>query len=84
MDTMKYIKYKHSLHDLLTQIVIFSPIDSHKDMALQLGINSENIVSAGFFSCNPDSIRCYGDSVTLGVDSQEEDSEKISHIIRGY
>ena len=85
MDKMKYIKYIHGgQNSPLSQIVIFTPVDSHRDMADKMHLRPLDILSAGFFTCEPDSIRCYGDSISLGVEFHEEDAGKISHIIRGY
>lgn len=83
MNRMKYIKYKHGPSGTLTQIVIFSELDTHRDMASKLSLKEDDVISAGFFTCSPESVQCYGDSYSLGVDSKKEDSEEIMRFLKG-
>ena len=81
MDKLKYIANRYD-------IVIFSYAFTHAEMAAKVGWlregTSDTVTSAGFFSCGPDSISCFGESTTLGLKSNPEDAERIARKIRGY
>lgn len=83
METLKYIRYKKGFGSA-TQIVIFTPVETHADMGRNLRLKPEDIVSAGFFTCDPESVETYGKSISLGLKSEEGDAEKIIKVIRGY
>ena len=75
---LKYVRHKYD-------IVIFSPGLTHADVAYKLGWREDSIVSAGFIKVDPESICCFGRSISLDKDSKpEEDREKIARIITGY
>lgn len=73
------------------EFVIFSPTIRHSDLKPAWGLSGET-VSAGFCTvqAKADSsdadVHCYGESVSLGLESREEDEEIINRYINpgGY
>lgn len=72
-DVMKYIIFER-----YNEIIIFNPIIEHKDLKY-IG----KVKSAGFIRINNGSCSCYGQSISLGVKSMEEDSETATKQIFG-
>lgn len=84
----KYICFNTGVFD---DAVIFSDLVSHSNMARMLGLNKEQILSAGFvvFSCDVDgfsTINPYGNSVSLGVGTNDMSAEIIKRTLNpdGY
>ncbi len=72
MPKAKYIKTKHN------EIIVFSEAMFHSDF------RNMNPISAGFisFGINKDgnpTCSCYGESISLGLVSEEEDTEIAKH-----
>ena len=70
----KYIVFKQ---DHLEDIIIFSGLQQHVDIANKLNLT---VVSAGFIKFVPleDYIECYGDSFSLKVKSRPEEDAQIA------
>lgn len=74
---MKYIRYK-------TTVVLFSEDLVHRDVAQALGIKPE---SAGFVEVEEVgdgayAVRCYGESITLGIGSKPDDSQMVGYHLK--
>lgn len=73
-DTMqKYVRLKE-----YDQIIIFSQIIEHRTF------KHLEPVSAGFCSVGDNAINCYGRSVSLNLDSKEDDSFIATKQVFGY
>lgn len=84
MDNLKYII------DSDKDFVIFSPTINHSDMVMGFGYGSKAI-SAGFCQLITEEVinrngmreeeirvKCFGESISLGIKSRDEDSEIIT------
>jgi len=69
---MSKIKYVVFDNGLVEDMIIFSDLTQHADVARGL-----EVVSAGFIQIF-DGVCCYGDSISLGVKSRPEEDEKIA------
>jgi hypothetical protein len=56
-------------------MVIFDNYIDHSTMAEMLGAKREDLVSAGFIKSSTEGVRCYGESISLGVRSRPQDTE---------
>lgn len=73
MSKMKYIRFEDS------GIVIFQEFIEHLTMASKF--KSDKVISAGFVSFDGMNImKCYGESLSLGVKAHELDTEKVNKI----
>lgn len=61
-------------HDGLEYPFIFSPLINHKDFARTFEFKGK-VVGAGFVSMGENSFTCYGQSISLGIESCSEDIE---------
>lgn len=76
---MKYIRIKH------TQFIIFSETFAHDEVADKMRIKKEDILGAGFISVtNPENVSCMGHSISLGIDSNEKDTEVLQEVLQAY
>lgn len=78
MNTAKYIVYNSGGY---YDIVIFSPLETHRDIAQRLDLH---VISAGFIQLHPDDSGgvkawCRGESVSLGVESRGEEDAKVAN-----
>lgn len=75
---IKYIRYPSGF-------VIFSEPMTHKEIHVR---DAENPISAGFVSLNYDQdgikASCHGSSISMGLDSKEDDSELLTKQLRGF
>jgi len=76
---MKYIRHGH------LGIVLFSDAVTHSEVASQLG---GKVLSAGFAHIDADNIQCHGESISLNLRSDPQDSTLLraavgSHGISG-
>lgn len=75
---MKYIATRET-------IILFPKHHGHDEIAKDLNLK---VIGAGFVlgldSGDIDKIECVGESVSLKIKSQPEDTEKLQRIIRGY
>lgn len=78
---MKYLIL--TKYGVIQHPIIFSDEISHKSMAVWLENWSVKIHSAGFCKLTDKGFFCYGESVSLGIKSQEGDSEIINLYLRG-
>jgi hypothetical protein len=60
----KYVRLKD-----YDSIIIFPEVIQHREF------KHMDVVSAGFCYVDPDSVKCFGESVSLGLKSKPEDSE---------
>lgn len=68
MTYMKYIRF------LVRGFVLFEQRVKHSAVAEEVG---DKVLSAGLVSFMGGALRCYGESTTIGVSSQPEDSEDL-------
>lgn len=74
MDTkQKYVRLKE-----YNQIIIFHSIIEHSSF------KNMNPISAGFCYVNDDNVACFGESVSLGIKSMEDDSYVATKQIFGW
>ena len=75
---MKYIATRET-------IILFPKCHGHNEMARDLKLK---ITGAGFViglgGGDIEKIECVGESISLKIKSQPEDTEKLQRIIRGY
>jgi hypothetical protein len=74
------LQLKYIIHNIAgyPEPVIFGPGYQHDMMARLIGVK-DNVVSAGFLQITTKGVRCYGESLSLGVSSRPiEDSELIN------
>ena len=89
----KYITYKRSGNN--AKGIIFSALETHSDIASDLCLDKSQIVGAGFCSlakCERTEfggwgeysrdmeVKAYGKSVSLGVDSHDDDSGILTEL----
>ena len=65
----KYITYEHGG---ITNIIVFGASIDHRIMTTVLGITVSDVIGAGFV--NFEQRRCYGKSVSLGIESHISDN----------
>ena len=65
---MKYLVYNTPAMDC--NIIIFPEYGDHARMVNTLGLQLEDIISAGFVNSN---LECYGASASLNMESREEE-----------
>ena len=76
---MKYITYESI--EVGNIFVIFDKITSHDDMASRLSY--KKILGAGFVGFSLDGARCYGESVSLKIESRgQKDNEIVNRFNR--
>lgn len=74
MDTkQKYVRLKE-----YNQIIIFHPATEHSKF------KNMNPISAGFCYVNDDKVECFGESISLGIKSMEDDSYIATKQIFGW
>ncbi|NJO64948.1 MAG: hypothetical protein HC836_44600 [Richelia sp. RM2_1_2] len=71
---MKYICFDNGLFD---EIVVFSSNNDHNEFRNKLGINIDDVISAGFISVNGGELHCYGVSVSLKKKSRPDIDTKL-------
>jgi hypothetical protein len=83
MDAMKYLIA--AFHVFQELPVIFPAFVGHNEMAEALHRKNAKVVSAGFARFDRNGrIRCYGTSVSLGLDSRgKRDEEVIESALKG-
>lgn len=68
--------------------VIFPEYVGHDDMQRKLHLDREEITSAGFVTIdivdNEPVAKCYGNSTSLNLSSNEKDSARVTKYFRGY
>lgn len=74
MNKHKYVRKQHGF-------IIFPETFNHSNFG-----NKENVISAGFCYINTGEglCRCFGESVSLGIKSKEDDSDKMTIQFFGY
>lgn len=74
---MKYIAFEGRLHQ---EIIIFAQSRDHAQMALDLNIERENILGAGFIAIPAATDPyCYGQSTSLNIASRGDDDTRLLH-----
>ena len=76
---MQNLKYIVAKVEGLEQIVIFSPTFVHSEMARKVG---GPVLGAGFVHWEAQ--ECYGQSISLGIESREEDTNLLKRRINPY
>lgn len=62
--------------------VIFSKIENHSNVAASLGLTQDEIIGAGFCEIADGKIIAYGKSISLGVESSENDDDILTAIFK--
>ena len=76
--TLKYIAYDAPLAE---EIVMFSPMISHENMATMMGLTE--VLGAGFVRMSESGeLMCYGSSFTLQVKSRPEDTDLLKRMLQ--
>ena len=74
---MKYIKFGRN------EFYVFPAWERHDETAARVG-DPREVKSAGFVRLDADGIYAYGSSVSLGVASDEKDTELLSRLLGAY
>lgn len=73
MNDLKYITYDNGICQV---IVMFSPIIQHVNMAMDLRVDPDEVIGAGFVHMEENTTPyCYGKSVSLKKDCHEGDND---------
>lgn len=74
MNKHKYVRKENGF-------IIFPETFNHSSFG-----NKSNVISAGFCYANIEAreCRCFGESVSLGIKSKEDDSDKLTKQFFGY
>ena len=73
---MKYIMVEDRYGD--KSPILFAPSESHANMAFKL---NAKVSSAGFVINNLGTVECYGESTSLGVKSDPEDTKILQRYL---
>jgi len=87
--TSKFIRVKQ-LTRAIDVFILFPDTVQHRELALALGVDERcGLISAGFYSLTEDELgnpiyRCYGESISLDLQSAPDDSEMLNRQMLGY
>lgn len=81
---VKYITFKNAKFDS-EDIIVFTGIQQHADVARSMELRSEDIIGAGFIRATKRgsgvaAFECYGESTSLEVESQGDIDNNIANL----
>lgn len=86
MDDVKFITVSNISTGFGTadfQVIMFPPVIAHDQMVRNLGLTKDDVHGAGFVNVGNDgSVGAYGKSVSLGIESREQDTELLNELFK--